>query len=119
MPNEKEIVKKILENLDKKRKQGIRAHGKHIPYEEGMKSEVKLYPWRVLDAIMELKSEPFSSEREANHFAAVFRDNFLYDPTVVHEGGKYYVYTGWLLKDGFNSYGLNQKFQHYVFVNWS
>lgn len=56
MPNEKEIVRKILENLDRKRKQGIRAHGKHIPYEEGMKSEVKLYPWSVLDTIMELKS---------------------------------------------------------------
>lgn len=117
MLNEEKIVKTILAKFKRKQKQGIKAHNRHIQWEKGMKSEVKLYRWIELDEVMELKSEPFLSELEAQHFADAFQDCFLYDPSVVCEKGKYYVYTGWLLKMGFHSYGLNQNFQYYVFSN--
>lgn len=119
MLNEEKIVKTVLLNFKRKQKQGIKAHSRHIQQKQGMKSEVRLYRWIELDKVMELKSEPFSSEQEAVHFAEVFQDCFLYDPTVVREKENYYVYTGWVLKMGFYSYGLNQQFQYYVFTNYS
>lgn len=114
-----EIHRKIIIRLNHLLKSGVRAHTKKIALLSGMKEEIRMYPWVELDTVIELKSEPFSAENEAYHFADAFYDNFLYKPVVLQEQESYYVYTGWMLKSGIYSYGLNWKFRCYTFPNYS
>ena len=89
---------------------------KHIP---GMKDYVIMRRWIELETVIELKSEAFSTESEARHFSDCFNDSFLADSEYFEEYGKYYVYSGWLLKDGIMSYSLNSKGAYFEFANWS
>lgn len=108
------IEKEVRKKLNK-----AKVRIRHIPYDNTMKSEIKLYRWIELDTVMELKSEPFIFERDAQHFAYAFQDKFGYEPTVVEENFKFYVYTGWILKEGFMSYGLNQGYEYFMCPNYS
>lgn len=105
--------------IDEKLKNGIKAHSKHIPCENGMKEYVRMYRHCEMKDIIELVSEPFDSLQEAQHFADCFNDNFLYDAYCKEKDGKFYVYSGWLIKFGFISYSISSKGEYFEFANWS
>ena len=107
------------QTVHNKMMQGITSHSKHIELQNGMKEYVKMFNWTVFDSVMELKSEPFETMEEAEHFSAVFNDCFLYDSYCAEEKGKFYVYSGWVLRFGFLSYTVNSKGHYYEFANWS
>ena len=67
-----EIHRKIIIRLNHLLKSGVRAHTKKIALLSGMKEEIRMYPWVELDTVIELKSESFSAENEAYHFADAF-----------------------------------------------
>lgn len=114
-----EIHREIITRFNHLLKSGVKAHTQKIALLPGMKEEIRMYPWVELDTVIELKSEPFSAENKAYHFADAFYDNFLYKPVILQEQESYYVYTGWMLKSGIYSYGLNWKFRYYTFPNYS
>lgn len=114
-----EIHREIITRFNHLLKIGVKAHTQKIALLPEMKEEIRMYPWVELDTVIELKSEPFSTESEACHFVDAFYDNFLYEPVVLQELESYYVYTGWMLKSGIYSYGINWKFRCYIFPNYS
>ncbi len=111
--------KRISRRLEKLLKNGVHAHGKHLPRESGMKVYVKMFRWVEFDSIIALKSEPFDSEREAQHFADRFNDNFLEEAYCELEHGHWYVYSDWLIKSRYMSYCINSKGEYFEFANWS
>lgn len=91
---EKQFRSIAAQTVQNKLSRGITAHAKHIQLQSGMKEYVKMFNWAVFDSVMELKSEPFDTMQEAEHFSAVFNDCFLYDSYCAEENGRYYVYSG-------------------------
>lgn len=116
---EKKYYDIAMKTVDDKLNRGICAHSKRLRIQPGMKEKVKMFRWTMFDSVMELKSEPFDTLEEAKFFSDSFNDNFLYDSYYKEEGGKYYVYTGWMLRFGFECYTLSSKGQYYEFSNGS
>ena len=112
---------RILRRLDMLHRQGVKAHAKHLCREPWMKEYVRMDRWTELDQVMELKSEPFDAEYDAEHFRDCFNDNFLCEAYYKEENGKYYVYSGWIMRVGFVSYAYNfgQNGQYFMFSNGS
>jgi len=117
--NEKEIYQEIVSRIDAKTDKGIFAHRKHIEYVPGMKEYVIMYRWIDLDTVIELRSESFETELEAKHFSECFNDSFLADSVYLEENGKYYVYSGWMIKHTMMTYSWRSKGQYFEFANWS
>lgn len=116
---ERQAYNTAVKTVIDKQQKGIRAHTKRIRCREGMKQAVKMYRWVEFDNVFELKSEPFDILIEAQHFSECFNDNFLYDSYCEEIDGKFYVFTGWILKDGFLSYSVCSKGEFFEFSNWS
>lgn len=115
---------KDYERVEKKRERVINsrtAHTKKIPLPQGMREFVKMYPipHKDDDELFRLRSEPFRTKEEAEHFAAVFDDCFLYDAECKEGGGGYVVLTEWLIRFGFYSYAVASGGKYYEFANWS
>lgn len=118
---DEKAYREMLKWQDEQLARGVQPHEKQIPRRENDREYVKMYRFTVLDKVMELKSEPFSTEDEARHFMECFNDSFILRASISMEEGKYYVYSGWMPVFGFMSYSMNagQKGQYFVFANWS
>lgn len=116
---EREILNSLLEERDRKLKSGIRAHTKRIPLEEGMKDTVVMTILAETGSILSLVSTPFDTYEDAKRFSECMDDNFLIDTEVEEKDGQYFVYTGWVIKHGFNAYAVCKPSKYYEFANWS
>lgn len=118
---EKEYEKIAKETIDRNLLCGFYPHSRQIKQKEGMKEHIRMYRHAEFETVMQLVSEPFATEEEAKHFSEVFNDCFPYNSTYEKRGDVYYVYSGWVLKQGFVSYSLNdrQKGAYWMFANWS
>lgn len=110
-----QILINIRRRKDNKLGQGIQAHAHHYNCPEGHQPYIKMYRWIEFDEIMELRSAPFKTIEEAEHFRDCFNDNFLEDAYV---DDNLRVYTGWIEKACYTSY-LSRSREYYEFVNWS
>ena len=116
---EKKYYAIAMKTVDDKLNRGIHSHAKRLLLQPGMKETVKMFRWTMFDSVMELKSEPFDNMEEAKFFSDSFNDNFLYDSYCKEENGKYYVYSGWMLRFGFEGYTLSSRGKYYEFSNGS
>jgi len=118
--NRREYQKRI-DYIEMCRRGGIWAHSKHIECPEWMRHDVKMFRHVELNDVIELYSEPFDTQEEAQHFADCFNDSFLAEAECIEESGKYVVYSGYLIKHSFSSYAINdnQCGRYYLFANWS
>lgn len=114
--------------LEKDLNGGRKWHIKRIGLEEGMKEYVRMYRHCYFDIIMELYSEPFDTEHEAQHFRDCLEDHLPLYPEVREENGKYIVYSGLVYPSILISYihdldkYVNGKLTcplYYLFANWS
>lgn len=116
---EAQIYKEVSRKRESKIKQGIMAHAKHIPPQSDAPEYVKMYRHAEFDTVISLVSLPFDSYEQAKHFSDCFNDSFLYDSYCIEENGRFCVYSGWLIKQGFISYSAGSKGQYFEFANWS
>jgi len=116
---EERIYTELFKAREKKLKQGIKVHSRHIPYQEGTPEYIKMYRLAEGDKILSLISQPFDNYEQAKHFSDCFNDSFLYNSSCEEKEGSFYVYSGWLIKYGFMSYSIRSKGMYFEFANWS
>lgn len=99
-----------------------------VPYVEGMKEHVRMYDYKAIgrnphaldpDSIIVLASEVFTSEAEAEHFAAVFRRHCCAEAYVrrAMTDGEYIVFAE---PHVFSvSANFQEKDGYYKFSNWA
>lgn len=112
---DKEILWKIRQEKDNKIRAGQKTHAHRYGCPEGYDEYVKMYRWTELNHVIQLRTEPFETIEEAEHFKDCFNDNFLEDAYVDDD---LRVYTGWIEKACYTSY-LSRNREYYEFVNWS
>ena len=116
---EDRIYNELFKAREKQLRQGLKPHSKRTPYQDGMPEYVKMYRLAEGDKVLSLISQPFDSYEQAIHFSECFNDSFLCDSCCEEKDGKYYVYSGWIIKQGFLSYSVRSNGQYFEFANWS
>lgn len=116
---EDHIYKELFKAREKRLRQELKPHSKRIPYQDGAPEYVKMYRLAEGNRVLSLISQPFDNYEQVKHFSECFNDSFLYDSCCEEKDGKFYVYSGWLIKQGFMSYSVHSKGMYFEFANWS
>ena len=116
---EERVYNELFKAREKQLKQGLKPHSKRIPYQDGAPEYVKMYRLAEGDKVLSLISQPFDSYEQAKHFSECFNDSFLCDSYCEEKDGMCYVYSGWIIKQGFMSYSVRSKGMYFEFANWS